>query len=460
MPRSDTVRVMAADRFDVAVIGAGPAGETVASRTAAAGLKTALVERELIGGECAYWACIPSKTLLRPGEVVHETSRTAGTGRAAVAFDKAAPYRDEMIRHLDDSQQVKGYQDDGVTVYKGAGVLSGPGAIAVGDRTIESERIVIATGSVPLIPPIDGLEQAGYWTNREATTLNHVPASVTILGGGPVGVEFAQMLSRFGSEVHLLEADRRLLSREDERVSELLLEALREDEVDVRLGAEVTSVSATANGRTVRFGDQELRADELIVAIGRKPRLGDLALERAGIESGEKGIAVDERCRAGEGVWAIGDVTGVLPFTHVGKYQGRIACGDILGRPVSADYGVVPRVVFSDPEVAAVGMTEEQARAAGIEPVTSHIRLAESIARPWTYETSPRGELGVLADPKAQVLVGAWAVGPLAGEWIHYAALAIKAAVPLAVLKDTVVQFPTYTEAYLNALEALPTGSG
>jgi dihydrolipoamide dehydrogenase len=268
------------------------------------------------------------------------------------------------------------------------------------------------------------------------------------------------MLRRFGSEVHLLEAAERLLSREDERVSELMLEALKEDEIDVRLDAKVTSVSSTGNGRTVRFGDQEVSADELVVAVGRKPRLGELSLERGGIEPGDKGIEVDERCRAGEGIWAIGDVTGVMPFTHVGKYQGRVAFADMLGRPVRAEYGAVPRVVFSDPEVAAVGMTQEQATAAGIEPVTSHIRLSESIARPWTYETEPRGELCVIADPKARVLVGAWAVGPLAGEWIHYAALAIKTAVPLSVLKDTVAQFPTYTEAYLNALEALPTSLG
>jgi dihydrolipoamide dehydrogenase len=448
---------VATRRFDVVVIGAGPAGETVVSRTAAAGLRTAVVERELIGGECAYWACIPSKTLLRPGEVVNEAARTAGTDSPSLVFDKVVPYRDEMIRHLDDAKQVKGYEDDGVTVFKGEASIRGPNAVAVGDETIETERIVIATGSESLIPPIDGLEQAGYWTNREATTLESVPASVTILGGGPVGVELAQMLRRFGSEVHLLEAAGRLLSREDERVSELLLEALQQDEIDVRLDAKVTSVSATGNGRTVRFGEQEISADELIVAVGRKPRLSELALERADIEPGEKGIEVDERCRAGEGIWAIGDVTGVMPFTHVGKYQGRVACADILGRPVRADYGAVPRVVFSDPEVAAVGMTKEQATAAGIEPVTSHIRLSESIARPWTYETDPRGEMCVIADPKGQVLVGAWAVGPLAGEWIHYAALAIKTAAPLSVLKDTVAQFPTYTEAYLNALEALPT---
>jgi dihydrolipoamide dehydrogenase len=451
---------VANQRFEVVIIGAGPAGETVASRTADAGLRTAIVERELIGGECAYWACIPSKTLLRPGEVVGEAVRTAGTGSPSLSFDKVAPYRDEMIRHLDDAKQVKGYEDEGVSVFKGEGSLLGPNEVAVGDETIETKRIVIATGSDSLIPPIDGLEQAGYWTNRQATTLKTVPASVTVLGGGPVGVELAQMLRRFGSEVHLLEAAERLLSREDERVSELLLEALREDEIDVRLNAKVTSVRASGNGRTVRFGDQEVGADELVIAVGRKPRLGELSLERAGIEPGEKGIEVDERCRAGDGIWAIGDVTGVMPFTHVGKYQGRVACADILGRPARAEYGAVPRVVFSDPEVAAVGMTEEQATAAGIEPVTSHIRLSESIARPWTFETEPRGELCVIADPKAQVLVGAWAVGPLAGEWIHYAALAIKTAVPLSVLRDTVAQFPTYTEAYLNALEALPASSG
>jgi dihydrolipoamide dehydrogenase len=280
-------------RFDVVIIGAGPAGETVASRTADAGLRTAIVERELIGGECAYWACIPSKTLLRPGEVVAEAVRAAGTGSPSLSFDKVAPYRDEMIRHLDDAKQVKSYEDEGVSVFKGEGSLLGHNEVAVGDETIESERIVIATGSDSLIPPIDGLEQAGYWTNREATTLKKVPASVTVLGGGPVGVELAQMLRRFGSEVHLLEAAERLLSREDERVSELMLEALKEDEIDVRLDAKVTSVSSTGNGRTVRFGDQEVSADELVVAVGRKPRLGELSLERGGIEPGDKGIEVD-----------------------------------------------------------------------------------------------------------------------------------------------------------------------
>jgi dihydrolipoamide dehydrogenase len=444
-----------AQPFDVVVVGAGPGGETVAERTAAAGLRTALVERELIGGECAYWACIPSKTLLRPGEVGHEAKKTAGTASLRPDFGEAASYRDFMIRNLDDAAQVKGYEEQGVTVFKGVGSLRGPHEVEVGDDRLESDRIVLATGTDPLVPPIEGLEQAGYWTNREATTFNELPRSVIVLGGGPVGIEFAQMLRRFGSEVHLIEAAERLLSREDPRVSELLCEALAADGIDVHLGNEVEAVTAQDGRRTARFSEQTVSADELIVAVGRQPRLEELALERAGIEAGEKGIVVDERCRAAEGIWAIGDLTGVMPFTHVAKYQGRVVCADILGRPARATYEAVPRVVFSDPEVAAVGMTEAQADEAGMEVLTGHVRLPETIARPWTYEQEPRGELSLLADRKRQVLVGAWAVGPLAGEWIHYAALAIKTAAPLAVLRDTVPQFPTYTEGYLKALEKL-----
>jgi pyruvate/2-oxoglutarate dehydrogenase complex dihydrolipoamide dehydrogenase (E3) component len=448
-------------RFDVVVVGAGPGGETVASRTAAAGLRTALVERELIGGECAYWACIPSKTLLRPGEVRGEASRAAGVGAPSLSFADIASYRDEMIRHLDDSAQVQGYEDEGVAVFKGAAAFTGERKLEVGDEAIAAERIVIATGSEPAIPPVDGLQEAGYWTNREATTLDRVPGSVAIMGGGPVGIELAQMLRRFGAEVHLVEAAERLLSREDPAVSELLLDALRADRIDVHLGAEVSSVAADGHrGRTLRFGGRELAAEEVVVAVGRRPRLDGLALEQAGIEPGEHGIVIDERCQVREGIWAIGDVTGVMPFTHVAKYQGRIVVADILGRPSRAEYGAVPRVVFSDPEVAAVGMTEQQARNAGLEPVASRVRLADSIARPWTYERDPRGELCVIADPRADVLLGAWAVGPLAGEWIHYAALAIKAATPLEVLADAVAQFPTYTEAYQHALEALPGRAG
>jgi pyruvate/2-oxoglutarate dehydrogenase complex dihydrolipoamide dehydrogenase (E3) component len=263
------------------------------------------------------------------------------------------------------------------------------------------------------------------------------------------------MLHRFGSRVHLVEAGEELLAREDPRVSELVRDSLREDGIDVHLGAEVTAVTGDGRGRTVRFGEKELSAEVLLLEIGRRPRVEGLELHNAGIEAGAGGIAVDERCRVADGVWAIGDVTGEAQLTHVAMYQGRIACADIAGHQVRADYRAVPRVVFCDPEVAAVGMNLPQAREAGIDVATSRVALGKVITRPSTYETDPRGELELVVDRRRQVLVGVWAVGPLASEWIHYRALAIKTQLPLAVLKDTVVQFPTYTEAYLKALEQL-----
>ncbi len=445
----------ASERFELIVIGAGPAGETVASRLADRGLRTALVEQELVGGECAYYACIPSKTLLRPGEVGSEATRAAGVATPDQQFAEISRYRDSMIRNLNDTGQVEEYERQGVTVVRGEASLSGPGQVDVDGQRLEGERIVIATGTEPAIPPIDGLEQAGYWTNREATTLKAVPDSAVILGGGPVGIELAQMLRRFGASVTLIEAGERLLEREDPRVSELVAESLSADGVELHLGAKADAVSVDGGMRSVRFGQREASARELIVAVGRKPRVSSLGLERIGIEPGPRGIEVDERCRAADDVWAIGDVTGVAQFTHVAMYQGRVACADIVGESVRADYSAIPRVVFCDPEVASVGMTRAQAKQSGIEVSTAHVKLAEAIARPWTYETEPRGELMVIADRHRSTLVGAWAVGPLASEWIHYAALAIKAQLPVAVLKDTVAQFPTYSEAYLKALERL-----
>ncbi len=441
--------------FDVVVVGAGPAGEVVASRLGERGLRIALVEQELVGGECAYWACMPSKTLLRAAEVRYEAQRAPGTGAPDQRWSDIAAYRDYMIRDLDDSEEIEEYEKQGTRVFKGQAKLRGPGEVEVADQILRSDRIVLATGSEPSIPAIPGLGETGYWTNREVTTIKDVPGSAIVLGGGPVGVELAQLLGRFGSEVHLFESSDRLLVREEARVSELIAGALREDGIDVHVGTELDSVSERDGRRIAHLSGDALEADVLIVATGRVPRVKELALGRVGLEPGDRGIEVDERCRAGEGIWAIGDVTGVAPFTHVAKYQAQIAVADIAGETARADYSAVPRVVFSDPEVAAVGMTEEQARGAGIEAVTAHIRLQEQIARPWTYETEPRGELAVLADRRRKVLLGAWAVAPLASEWIHYAELAIKAQIPLAVLRDTIPQFPTYTEAYAKVLARL-----
>ena len=444
------------ERFDVVVIGAGPAGEVAASRLNQQGLRTALIERELVGGECAYWACIPSKTLLRPPEVRFEAKRTAGTSAPEQRWAEVSDYRDYMIRHLDDSGQVEGYEQSGVRVYKGDGKLAGPGRVEVAGETIETERVVIATGSDPKIPPIPGLVEAGYWTNRKATTLTEIPDSIVILGGGPVGIELGQFFRRFGANVRIVEAAERMLPREDPRVGELIADSLREDGIELHIGVAASEVSASDGQRSVRLDDGTVvSGHQLLVAVGRAPRVQDIGLETVGIEPNPQGIKIDKRCRAGEGVWAIGDATGVMPFTHVGMYQGRVACVDIAGQPARADYTAIPRVVFCDPEIAAVGLTEQQAGERGLDTAASRVELADAIARPWTYEKDPRGEIGIIADRQSRTLLGAWAVSPLAGEWIHYAALAIKTHTPIDVLRDTVAQFPTYTEAYLKAIEAL-----
>lgn len=447
---------MSSKHFDAVVIGTGPAGEVAVSRLAKQGLHTALVERELIGGECAYWACIPSKTLLRPPEARFEAKRAAGTSEPEQRWAEVASYRDQMIRNLDDSGQVEDYRKRGVVVYKGEARLAGFGRVEVGGETLEADRVVLATGSDPNVPSIPGLEEAGYWTNREATTLSELPESVVVLGGGPVGIELGQFLRRFGVGVTIVHRRERLAPREDPAVSELISAALREEGIELRLGVEATAVDRRDGRRTVKLDDGgEVTGQELLVAIGRRPRVGGIGLETLGVEAGTKGIEVDERCRAAAGVWAIGDVTGVMPFTHVGMYQGRVACADIAGERARADYRAIPRVIFSDPEIAAVGLTEERAREQGVEVTTARVELADAIARPWTYEQDPRGALGLVADRERSVLVGAWAVAPLAGEWIHYAALAIKAELPIEVLRDTVAQFPTYCEAYLKCVERL-----
>ncbi|MDQ6835445.1 MAG: NAD(P)/FAD-dependent oxidoreductase [Actinomycetota bacterium] len=445
-----------ADRFDVGILGAGPAGEHAANALAADGARVLLIERELIGGECSNWACIPTKTLLRPAEVRGESQRAAGTAAAALQWPELAAYRDYMTSAGDDSSRVKGYDDLGVTVIKGDGRLAGQGTLEVGGQRFAADQILISTGSDPVIPPLDGLEQAGYWTNREATALGEIPASAVIIGGGPVGIELAQFLHRFGTRVSLVQGASRLVPREDEHVSELLTAALRDDGIDLHLGVHAQSVRRADGERVLTLEDgRELRGEQLVIAVGRRPRSGGIGLETIGVHPEPHGITVDEHCRVADGVWAAGDCTGVMLFTHLAKYQARVAMADMRGRPVPADYRAIPRVIFTDPEVAAVGLTEAQAREQGIDTAAAQISLPGSIARPYTYEQDPRGELGVIFDRARRVMVGAWAVSPLSSEWIHQAVLAIRAEVKLEVLLDTVAQFPSYTEAFLSALQAL-----
>ena len=445
------------ERFDTVILGAGPAGEVALNVLAKAGQKLALVEAELIGGECTNWGCIPSKTLLRPPDLRGETTKAAGTEPAPLDWPRLSAYRDYMVSNHDDSTRAARYEERGITVVKEQGVITGPGRVEADGRTLESDAIVVATGADAVVPPIPGLIDTGYWTNREVTALTEIPESVVFIGGGVVSVELGQFLARFGSRVTIVQGPPRLADREDPRIGELLGEILEADGVELVLGRRAVGVRAENGEKIVELDDGgEARGVELVVATGRRPRTQGIGLEAVGVQPNPRGIPVDDRCRAGEGVWAIGDVTGIAMFTHVGKYQGRIAAMDILGKDACADYRAVPRVVFTEPELAAVGYTEQGAREAGIDAVTATVDLPTSIARPYTYEEQPKGTLSVIVDRERQVLVGAWAVAPLAGEWIAQAVLAIRAEIPVAVLKDTIAQLPTFSEGFGFALRSLP----
>jgi pyruvate/2-oxoglutarate dehydrogenase complex dihydrolipoamide dehydrogenase (E3) component len=445
------------DRFDVIIIGMGPGGEVAASQLLKSGKRIAIIERELIGGECAYWACIPSKTLLRPPEAKAEVDRAAGVEGARLNWPSTRDYRDYMIRDLDDSNQVAGYEKSGATVIKGAARIAGPGTVDVDGRNLTADHLVIATGSDAVLPPIEGLDAVPVWTNREATTLNEIPGRVVMIGGSAVGVELGLFLRRYGAQVTIVESAARLLSREEARPGELTEQYLRGEGIDVRTSATAAQVRRDGGDTVVQLdGGDELRCDIIVVGTGRSPRAGDLGLETVGVRLGERGeVIIDQHCRAADGIWGIGDVTGVMPFTHVAMYQARVVADNILGTPRSARYDGIPRVVFTDPEVAAVGLTSQQAEAQSLSIAGAEVDLTEVIARPWTYEQDPRGHLGVLADRDRRVLLGAWAVGPQASEWIHTAALAVREQISIDRLLDQVAQFPTYTEGYLKALQKL-----
>lgn len=449
------------EHLDAIVIGMGPGGEVVADRLLKAGKRVAVAERELIGGECGYYACIPSKTLIRPPEARADAEEAAGLDRPGLDWPALRAYRDQMIRHLDDSRQVRGYRDQGALVLKGAARVVGrdPWRVAVDGREYTADHVVVATGSEAVRPPVDGLDGLGpdrVWTNREATTLTRIPGRALVVGGGAVAVELGQFLARMGSAVTLVQRGDRLLDREDPRLCELVSEQFERDGITVHLGTEVASAAADGDGVAAVLGSGEsVGADVLVLGTGRRPRGDGLGLADLGVETDRGALPVDERCRVAPGLWAVGDVTARAMFTHVAKYQGRLVAANILGGDRRADYTGVPRVVFAHPEIAGVGLTSEQARDRGIDVATAEIDLPETLARPWTHATDPRGTLGVIADRDEGVLVGAWAFGPMVSEWINTAALAIRARIPVGYLIDSTPQFPTFNEGYVAALEQL-----
>ncbi len=453
-----------AETCDVVVLGMGTCGEDAALRLAKAGLDVIGVEEQLIGGECPYWACLPTKSLVRSAAMVAEARRADGlVGSVSVQPDwsiVASRLRTEITGGWDDAGGVARFGAAGGRFLRGRGVVVGPRTVAVGDHEVTARTgIVVATGSRPVVPRIPGLADVPYWTTRDAVAAEELPASLVILGGGAVGCELGQVFARFGVQVTILEQRERLLADEEPTASQWVTAALEADGVQVRTSAGVVAVSRSDRGAEVHFRDRgEVAGERLLVAVGRAADADAVGVAAAGATTTRGFIEVDGRMRAAEGMWAIGDVTGIGMLTEVALYQGMLAVEDVLGcPPAPAQYDALPRTVFTDPEVGAVGLTEEAARSGGRDIAVVHKDLGATF-RGWLHRTGNEGSIVLIADRAEDRLVGATVVGPRASDVLGFLALAVRSRIPLADLVHQIYAFPTFYGGLGEAIGAYGRG--
>jgi pyruvate/2-oxoglutarate dehydrogenase complex dihydrolipoamide dehydrogenase (E3) component len=446
---------------DVVVIGMGPGGEDAAERLAMAGLSVAGVEARLVGGECPYWGCVPSKMMIRAADLLAEGRRIPGMAGSCEVHPDWAPVagriRAEATDDWDDKVAVDRFTGQGGTFLRGHGVITAPGEVTVGDRVLRARRgIIINTGTEPAIPPIPGLAGTPFWTNHEAIEATQVPASLLVVGGGAIGAELSQVFARFGAKVTVVEGADRVLALEEPEAGALVGEVFRREGIDVHTGSMAASVDYGDAGFTLTLANgTAVKADTLLVATGRRANLASVGVGAIGIDETARAIPVDDHLRAAPGVWAVGDITGKGAFTHMSMYQANIVVADILGQDVSpAEYHAVPRVTFTDPEIGAVGLTEAQARKQGLA-VRVGVSQIPSSTRGWIHKAGNDGFIKLVEDAGRGILAGATSAGPWGGEVLGALAVAVHARVPVRRLREMIYAYPTFHRAIEAAVHDL-----